>query len=120
MTKKEQAFVDSLKIQAALSWPKFEKPSPSTIKVPCDEYRAVWFQNAFSGRVSLGWTSGNRHNDNAPIPDKDTRYSGNFQGPGRYYETRLEALRAMRWEEAEDCARRLLRIDEMIKKEMTA
>jgi len=115
MTKKEQAFVDLLRVQAALSWPKFDKPSCVVAKDR--ETLPAWFGIAYIGSFSmseptLGTTSSTSHNRSGKGVGE--------QGLGDGYATKLDALKAMRWEAAYQCARKLADIDEMIEKEMTA
>ena len=120
MTKKEQSYLRSVKERAAMNLPCYDNPRPAAYPKNYG-YKAVWFQNSYGKRVTLGWTNGMLHNSNcAVLPNGHSFNTIASQTGGNGYETKLDALKAMRWELTMRVARELADIDEMIDQEMGA
>ena len=120
MTKKEQSYLRSVKERAALNLPGYSEPKK--FAPPKTVMSQAWFVNAFSKRVTTGWTNGEYHNrDCATLPAQGEYLKGfPSRGGGTCYETKLEALKALRWEMTLIAARELANVDEMIEQEMGA
>jgi len=112
MTKKEQALLDDLRRQLALSWPRYEKPQPFQ-PGPDDGKVEAWFFNSYNGLISHGWSSFlYHHRTEWPISQPSRGFSS--QTSGTPYRTELEAYRAMRWEVSDILSKRLADIDAKI------
>jgi len=128
MNKKEQAEMqkmrDDLALARAMRWPDYPKPAPMSR----DEIKAKlveggiqfgrrqmvargWFYNAYLGwysapRATYGCSDGLNHNS-----EGDTTSTQNV---GRLFVTQSDALRALRLDLTEQCARVLAAVDRQI------
>ena len=109
MTKAEQAAMQDLRVRAALGWPQYEKPSPMQLQPDMRKLVVGWHMNAYTGEVGQGCTNGYNH-----CRHSTTKTS--TQGAGRFWDTELEALQALRWEMSERFASDLQKIDARIAK----
>lgn len=120
MNKKEQAEFDDAKQQAtmaiSLGWPTLPKPKPMNVDRSSGNLTIGYFINvhtAITGRswngeiVTKGCSNGINHN-----PNDSTKTS--TQGRGLMYETKAQALLALRWEVCEHAAKVLAAIDQAI------
>jgi|SRR6185312_6763198 len=114
MTKKEERAIEQIRFRAALNLPPFEKPKQVEWTVTRGEKTAGWFQNSYSRRVTLGWSDGMSHNPECASVPMGRGYVSATQGKGQMYATKLDALKAMRWEATEKVMRELAEIDAMI------
>lgn len=117
MNKKEQAEMERLRDELAkakaLRWPTYTKPAPIVVGyVGYKKLVTGWNAHTWNAEYSVreGCTDGMHHNTHGT--DKTTT-----QGPGRFYQTRLEALRVARLEMTERFAEALARIDRAIEAE---
>lgn len=114
MTKKETAEIDSLREQLRLAKSLRFTDAVAPDVMPPDNYsklsKGFLFNIYGEGRVVPACTSGTSHNFGSD--DKTTT-----QQPRALYSTRLLALRALRHEMEQDCARRLANIDRQIEVE---
>lgn len=117
MNKKEQAEFDEMRgrlaAAMALRWPGYDAPKPvdhSTIKYSYGKPTQGWFQWNTSDdyKVTLGCSSGIHHSTTNPLETTS-------QGGGRYYTSKVDALKAARVQMSERFARVLAKIDAEIK-----
>ncbi len=106
MTKADRAFVDALRIELALRWPRYEMPPNLRIEKR-GPLITGWWANGFTGHVSEGCTDGINHSSHST-----TKTS--IQGAGRFWPTKLDALKAVRIEMSHRFARELAAVDARI------
>lgn len=89
-------------------WPKFEKPTPVDVAHESKLSRLVvgWFAG-FDSAPTQGCSNGYGHS-------RSNTNGTTTRGAGVMYKTRLDALKATRWEMAERAAESLAHIDAMI------
>jgi len=115
MNKKEKAHVEELQralnLAVVLRWTTEVLPD---IPVPTrwDELIPGYTFHAYGNRVEVSCSSAGSHS-------KGNNTKTTTQNGIRQYSTRLRALRGMRWAVEQECARRLLDIDDQIKEELT-
>lgn len=120
MTKAEKAEMEALRVQAALRWPD-SPPKPVDLVVAQEasgkRWLRLWRFNTSSLRVEMGVTDGfqntwgeyteeqveNRHRNGS-------RVSMSQGGGGPWFATEADALRALHYAVARDCAIRLANI----------
>lgn len=113
MTKKERAELEALETEVALRWPRYEMPAnvPPPKWEPGQGLTILWTINAFTGRVTRGCTDGHSHNRDGV----DRATSQRPAPPEGWYETKAEALRALRIRMSEQFAEKLAAVDRQIR-----
>lgn len=122
LTKAEKALIQSLRDQASLTLPPYEEPQPisedelGTKRPAGQKYVTGWFMNPYTRRVTLGWSDGYRHNNEAESPVDDAQYRALTcsQGAGRMYRSQRDAWRALRWVATRHAMEELGGLDAMI------
>lgn len=130
MTKKERELLEALRVEAALSWPKFERPepiSPAEIDLATrsaspgrQNWMRAWWVNPHreglfdGGAFGRGVTSGTIH---ARSDYTDEQLNGRYQsgsrvnlsqgGGGPWYRDREDAIKELIWRIAERSAAQL-------------
>lgn len=128
MNKAEKAAFRAVQLRAALGWPA-PPPSPVDISVALEiahaetgkrRYRG-WLANPNRMDVEPGGVIGGSHYRGEYSDEKiDNRYRpGNYVPAsqttgGPWYATKADAYRALHWAVAEECAKRLLQIEEAL------
>lgn len=128
MTKAEKARMEELETALAMHWPAYPDPAPLTLQAikalgediprkdqsvasygPTKRAARGWFQNAYSVRITRGWSDGHHCNRDAEYGDGASRMDGN-----KMYATKQEAAMAMRLEMTREFARKLASVDRVI------
>lgn len=127
MNKAERADMDALRVRCALSWPA-PPPKPIDLAVAREaqegEWVRAWWFNQHSGLVGEGVTNGHQH-AREPYSDErlarrhDTRsrVSMSQTSGGPWFGSKADALAAMHFAVAEDCAKRLASIIKRIEED---
>lgn len=109
MTKAEKQLLQTFRERASLTLPPYEEPKPMKVAPDLKKLTIGWFTNGY-GEVSQGCSDGYNHS-------RWSTEKTNSQGPGCMYETKLDALRAMRWRATERAMKELGGIDALIERE---
>jgi hypothetical protein len=123
MTKAEKAAFEAMRERAALSWPP---PPPKPLSVR-EELAASgskvfvgWSYNAYTGEVSQGASDGlyhHRTDPNAFNGERPRTISVSQTVGSPWYSTRADACRALHYEVARECARKLAALERRIEQE---
>lgn len=120
MTKAEKAEMDALRIRCALAWPA-NPPKPIDLAVALEaqsgEWVRAWWFNYHSGLIGEGVTNGSTH-AREPYSDqrlaaliaRGSRVTMSQTGGGPWFGSKADALAALHYAVAEDCAKRLASI----------
>lgn len=117
MTKAEQAAMEALKVRCALAWPP-QPPKPIDLDVARSaadvEWVRGWWFNSAARRVGQGVTNGHMHARD-PYTDEQlaNRYMSQTAG-GPWYATKADALAALHYAVAQECADLLRSIERQI------
>ncbi|QDH50380.1 hypothetical protein [Caulobacter phage KcrB] len=124
MTKAEQAAMEALRVRCALAWPaKPPKPIEIDVALAASEtkWARAWWFNAYTREVGEGVFTSVYH-AREPYSDKQmaNQYSGGSrvimrqtQG-GPWYATKADALAALHYAVAEECAAILRTVEKRI------
>lgn len=125
MTKAEQAAMEALKVRCALAWPP-QPPKPIDLDVARSaadvEWVRGWWFNQAARSVGEGVTNGFMH---AREPYTDEQLENRYKQRGRivsmsqtaggpWYATKADALAALHYAVAEECAMLLRSIERQI------
>ncbi len=124
MTKAEQAAMEALRVRCALAWPA-KPPKPIDLDITkagtSSKWVRAWWFNEHSRRVGEGVTNGNLHGREPYTDDQlANRYNGNSQvmlsqtAGGPWYATKADALAALHYAVAEECAAILRAVEKQI------
>lgn len=100
LPKWAQAYIADRRVFETHLWPQFERPE------------AVDTSGASYSNMIKAWREGHECRPTEEVVERANRL---YQPD--YYATRLDALKATRWRMAEECARKLARIDALIEEE---
>lgn len=119
MNKKEQAEMDRLcKAVAearAMRWPEYEYPAQ--IETPPTYSRGTFTRGWWAHAYGLEWRVGEGVSDGVHHSTHNLERT-TTQGPGKFYASRIDALRVARLKLTEQFAQVLARLDAEIEREM--
>jgi hypothetical protein len=120
MTKAEKKALEDALTKAALCFPPYEKPLPTVVCKLGELCAQGWNMRTHDGRVWIdySWSSTYCHGT-GNFPEK-TWQRGGSQGSIVMHESKVQALKAARWEVAEWAAARLRAIDIQIEEAIKA
>lgn len=112
MTKHEQAEMEELRIRLALAWPEYPVPQAVSFAtgIGSNHLRSGWFMNAYNGEISEGCSTGVFHS-------RRSTTKTDSQNAGKMYDSKLDALKAMRHEMTREFAEKLRKVDQKIEAE---
>lgn len=125
MTKAEQAQMEALKVRLALAWPP-EPPKPIDIAVAQEASDKPWFRawwlNTYARRVGPGVVVNDGLHSTSDYTDAqlETRYDGRSRvsfsktNGGPWFATERDALMALHYAVAMECAGHLYQISKRI------